>query len=289
MWKIRQLLIWVFTLSTLLSLRAHPVSVMTGDALWAENQLIINMQMTMDNLLLHFQIPVDEDGYLSSNYLNAAVHDFEKLLKSHFEIKIPETVLPQVTLSSFSKKYPGKIKRADLRECIIEFELRFICQHPANQLTLVQTMGDRSRGLQSTSLITFHFGGVPQLTPVYNNIGVKIDLENQVVLEEKVMPIFKIDQHAIVVSLPDSWVTHTFPFELEVGSQIISGTPQQIDEAETGWSGFVFYLPEGAKDFNIRWNSFNWQMRRIELLLKKANSEQVVTLSRFNPDFGMEL
>ncbi len=289
MWKIKQILICVAVLGTHWGLRAHPVSVMTGDAIWAENQLIINMQMTMDNLLLHFQIPVDENGYLSNNYLYAAILDFEKLVASNFEIKTPQIIAPQVSLSPFLRKLPGKIKRAELREFSIEFELRFICQNPSSQITFTQTMGDRARGLQSTLLITFYFGGVPQLVPVYNNIGIKLDLEKQMVLEEKLVPIVQVGKGEIEVFLPYDWIAHGFPFDLEAGDSIISGIPIKDGEVEAGWSEFIFYLPDNARDFHIKWNSFSWQMRRINMIIKNDQSEKTVTLSRFNPDFAMEL
>lgn len=163
MWKIKQLFVFILFLDVCVSVRSHPVSVMTGDAVWTQNELIINMQMSMDNLMLHFQIPVDEYGYLNKDQLKRSIQNFKKLLESNFEIRKPEAVSPVVTFSEFSKRIPAKLKRYELRNYKLAFEIRFKCVNPSSQISLIQTMGDRSRGLQSTSLINFHLGGIPSL------------------------------------------------------------------------------------------------------------------------------
>ena len=93
----------------------------------------------------------------------------------------------------------------------------------------------------------------------------------------------------IEVSPSGNWITHYFPFELEVEDELISGVSKNKLENRQIWSVFIFDLSIDATELIIKWKSFKWQIRRIDLLVNKATEEHTKTLSRFRPQYSIDL
>jgi len=288
MWKIKYICLLLTICGNLIG-RAHPVSVMTGDAVWAEGQLIINMQISLDNLLLHFQIPYDTEGNLNKNHLGNAANELGNLISSNFRLITPDTITPKVTISNMPFLQKRNIGREDMRNLNLEFEIRFSSSAVNRKLYLLQSMGDRQRGLQSTSLIHFHLNGTPQFVPIYNDVPVIIDLEQRQVIEEKFHPVFTIKNHEIVVRIPHHWTTGAFPFQLVGNGENIQAIELIENDFTDRWQTYGFRIHDNVTNILIRWNTFTWQMRRIALVVKKGSKETSMTLSCFRSEFTIEL
>ncbi len=262
---------------------AHPVSVMMGNAVWAGDRLIINMDMTLENVMLHYHVKADPDGWLSGDELMARTKDFLDFVHENFIVTVPDTIFPSVILTG-GMPFPGRMKYEFLRNHKIQFEVKFICRS-AEKLKIVQTMGEREKGLQSTALINFHLGSSPQFVPLYSEIPVTIDLEKGQVIVENAKPEMHINAKEITVRVLSDLTAHGVPFELFVNEKVLEVASMKNEQ---NFTVITYFRPEGTDSLKIKWHNFSWPMRRIELIIKSYNHEKTIIISRFHPTYTLD-
>ncbi len=278
MWRINAILFGIiFGAATS---NAHPVSVLTGDAVWAENQLILTMRIPADQLLLHCQVQADSDGYIFRGQLAECEMLFHETIRNNFLLDIPENILPEVKQLS-GESTPEKVLLSDLHDYNYSFEIRFNCISSPDKITLRQTMGNYNRGLQSTALITFHLEGNQELVPLYNDLPVTIDLINNTIVDGKIRPVLMIDHGAVAIYLPTEWTVHGLPFELSFDDVPSTGNLVEEENEMINLQCYRFQIPAEASKLTIMWTNMTWQMRKIELIMKKPGDEKILVFSRF--------
>ncbi len=267
---------------------AHPVSVMTGDAVWAGNQLILTMRIPTDQLLLHCHVEPDAEGYVFREKIAECELTFLEIVRKNFLLNIPENILPEVK-ELHDENIPEKVMLLDLHDYNYAFEIRFRCNKTPSEIVLKQTLGNYNRGLQSTALITFHLDGKPELLPLYNNLPVTIDLINNSIVDGKIQPILVIKDEEIEFFLPGEWTVHGLPFDVSFDGMQATGNLMDENLEVALWPGYRFQIPEGTSSITITWTNIVWQIRKVEMVVKWNTGEQTIVFSRFRPENRIEL
>ncbi len=288
MWKIK-LVSTLLLLGVCSSLHAHPVAFMTGDAILAQKELVMTMKMSMDNLQLYHQISADAHGILDGRQLMQSIQDFKGLLKEGFALESTGKILPEVTLNPNYKEMPAQMRRSELRNYNLEFELRFLCVQADSTMLLVQKLGDRSKGLQTTCLVTFHLDSGPDFIPLYNDIPITIDLEKRKVIEERISPVVKIRDNEIALHIPKYLVDHRLPIEFTAGNNPLTYAGRKASILSDSWEEYIYLIPKEACTIEVLLRTFNWQTRRLEVIVSKGEHEETAILSRFRPIYSIGL
>lgn len=287
MWRIRALIL-AYLLFAWTQGNAHPVSVMTGDAVWAGNQLILTMRIPADQLLLHCQVQADDEGYIYLHQIEECGLTFLEIVRHNFLLNIPANISPVVKRLP-GEKIPAKTLLTDLHDYDYAFEIRFICDRSPETIVLKQTMGNYHRGLQSTALITFHLGGIAELIPLYNDLTVTVDLIHNKIIDGKINPVLSIDEKEVTLFLPADWVAHGLPFDILFDDGPADGVLIGEKNEMANLIGYRFTMPEAAGVLTVTLVNMVWQLGKVEMIVKKSGAEDVLVFSRFVPKHQINL
>ncbi len=283
MLKIKHIGLLAFWLISLSLTYGHPVSMMSGKAVWGGDRFIINMEMTLYDMMLHYGIRAGEDGLMDRKVVRDKFSEFMKFVNSNFFVITGDTVRPEVKSITNWSAWPSKLKTNMLREYTVQFELRFRCEEKPDSFQLLHMMGERSKGLQSTALINFYFTNNSQFVPMFSDVPVFVDLVVGQVIEKKFRPVLVINDRILQIQLPSRWTAHGIPFELLTGQAQLIEPDSLVMSNRHNFSSFSFKIPEGVNTLELKWQIFSWQMRRIELRVKDGRHEEMMIISRFQP------